>query len=71
MFPSLDLIWLGSTGTFLEKFIAARRLSDLPVAVANTLQEIYNRLDSYAGRWENIPYQLRTISFGVSNHQRF
>ncbi len=46
--PSLDLIHLGGQpASSAERFVAARRLSDRPVTVINTITEFDERLKSY------------------------
>ena len=49
--PSLDLMYLGGKPVrIVEKFIAARRLSDNPVTVLDTLKEFEERLESYVNK---------------------
>ena len=60
--PSLDLICLADEPeSSIEKFVAARRLSDRPVTVVDTKKEFDTRLESYISKKKNIPYQLCTL----------
>jgi hypothetical protein len=60
--PSLDLLCLaGEPESSIEKFVAARRLSDRPVTVVDTEEDFDTRLESYISKKKNIPYQLRTL----------
>ena len=60
LFPSLGLICLQDhPESSIEKIVALRRLSGLPVTVVNTESEFDKRVESYMNQ-ENIPHQLHT-----------
>jgi len=52
-FSSLDLIYLaGQPASSVEKFVAARRLSDRPVTIIETETEFDERVKSYVSKEE-------------------